>query len=575
MYGGPAMGRATRSLAAAAVVLLAAPSGTGAAAPVTGWSVVQITAPSADAYDLNLTGISCTVAGDCWAVGTEGIPGNSYHSLIEHWDGSAWTFVASPASRRDLPVELHGIGCTASTSCWAVGRVDRASSTQPEGALIERWDGRSWTVAPAPPSLGLLADLNAVDCPDPKLCYAVGVVRHPVADLRPDASLVLRWNGDLWTLDPTHDTPVSCPPRTVCGTTLRAVGCGVPIGRQEAEGATACLAVGSIARTPQGTTLDQPVVEELRGGSWRLTTVPRPPDAAEGLLTGVSCVRRAPSPKVPATPEPSAVATATPSKEPGKETHEHSSTRPAALTPRSGEPSSASVTPTALPRDARPVCLAVGYYDHEAQYRFNGRQVSPWSSPYALAFEDGRWSLQAVPAGKNEPTVRIGGVICGPSLFRSPPPSVHLAGPAECLAVGDSSLVETLPIPRAWVSDGSSWSDLDTGQLGHTVNSLSAVSCIPRTACVATGWTIYESATTTAAAFAGPPGPAVQAAASERRQAVIATYSAPSAPAAAGGPPSEWPRTAVAALAAGIALAAGLVWTRRRRHRTRDMYGDR
>jgi len=64
---------------------------------------------------------------DIWAVGDQG--------AIRHWDGEAWSVVASPAV-----ANLHGVWGARSDDVWAVGE---------DGAVIH-WDGTSWTVIDIP-----------------------------------------------------------------------------------------------------------------------------------------------------------------------------------------------------------------------------------------------------------------------------------------------------------------------------------------------------------------------------------------------------------------------------------------
>jgi hypothetical protein len=64
-------------------------------------------------------------------------------SLIAHWDGTAWTRVASPVL--STAQYLYGVAATAPDAVWAVGAQETSSATQ---ALILRWDGTTWTPVP-------------------------------------------------------------------------------------------------------------------------------------------------------------------------------------------------------------------------------------------------------------------------------------------------------------------------------------------------------------------------------------------------------------------------------------------
>src|SRR5439155_4825174 len=65
--------------------------------PMGSWSIVA--SPDADTTRQNeLNGVTCVSASDCWTVGNYYSSANAYQTLIEHWDGNAWTLVPSPTS---------------------------------------------------------------------------------------------------------------------------------------------------------------------------------------------------------------------------------------------------------------------------------------------------------------------------------------------------------------------------------------------------------------------------------------------------------------------------------------------
>ena len=76
-----------------------------------------------------------------WAVG---FCDNFSGDLVEHWDGTSWSVVSSPAFNGTNDI-LHGISADASNDVWAVGNSG--------GGLILHFDGTSWsrTVLPDPP----------------------------------------------------------------------------------------------------------------------------------------------------------------------------------------------------------------------------------------------------------------------------------------------------------------------------------------------------------------------------------------------------------------------------------------
>jgi len=105
----------------------------------TSWSVLPT--PSVDANCNSLTAVSCLNANYCVAVGSEGA--SPTQTLVETWNGAAWSVVASPNPDPSFDY-LSSVSCTSSTNCVAVGGL----YTSPyHDALIETWDGSTWTAA--------------------------------------------------------------------------------------------------------------------------------------------------------------------------------------------------------------------------------------------------------------------------------------------------------------------------------------------------------------------------------------------------------------------------------------------
>ncbi len=95
-----------------------------------GWSVVPSASPGGD-YN-SLQGVAAKSVSNAWAVGTQrATPGSSFRTLIEQWNGTAWTPVASPSpSRGDN--WLFGVAAVPGGGFLAVGNAGPR-------ALIERY----------------------------------------------------------------------------------------------------------------------------------------------------------------------------------------------------------------------------------------------------------------------------------------------------------------------------------------------------------------------------------------------------------------------------------------------------
>jgi hypothetical protein len=89
-------------------------------------------------------GVAAMPDGTLWAVGKHRESAD-YQPLIERFDGTAWTVVASPAVKGSAV--LKDVIATPDGGAWAVGwSVLDGGVTRP---LIERWDGTRWSVVVA------------------------------------------------------------------------------------------------------------------------------------------------------------------------------------------------------------------------------------------------------------------------------------------------------------------------------------------------------------------------------------------------------------------------------------------
>jgi hypothetical protein len=133
--------------------------------------------------------VAAASATDAWAVGSK-----SGHSLIEHWNGTAWRSVLAPNPAK-FPTHLIAVTASSATNAWAVGfRV-----ITPRRTLIEHWNGHLWTIVTSP-NVGTEDNyLNAVVATSGSNAWAVGS-RATASGYR---NLVERWNGVAWKVQPS------------------------------------------------------------------------------------------------------------------------------------------------------------------------------------------------------------------------------------------------------------------------------------------------------------------------------------------------------------------------------------
>jgi hypothetical protein len=162
----------------------------------TSWTVVASPSPSSTANVLN--GIAATGTSDIWAVGYQN--GSASQPLIEHWNGSAWSVVPSPA--RPAGSVLNAVTAISATDAWAVGTQPQPT-THATLTLVEHWNGTSWSVVPSPNlsttygSSNVLRGVAAVTSND---VWAVGMDQNQNTNYHQHRTLTLHWNGVSWSV---------------------------------------------------------------------------------------------------------------------------------------------------------------------------------------------------------------------------------------------------------------------------------------------------------------------------------------------------------------------------------------
>jgi hypothetical protein len=201
-----------------------------------------------------------------------GTSGFQTFPLAEHWNGSAWTVLPTPAPRHPGGGELLvSVSCTGSTSCMAVGQTQ---VVVPPGftnlhPFAESWNGTKWQIVPTPTLTHAGATLNGVSCTSSTSCMAVGGegrLRNPT-----QFTLAAQWNGTAWTF---VSTP---PPLTPGGTALNTVSC---------TSTSACMAAGFFGFN-DGTGTQLTLSEQWNGTKWQIRTTPTPGNS--GSFGGVAC----------------------------------------------------------------------------------------------------------------------------------------------------------------------------------------------------------------------------------------------------------------------------------------------
>lgn len=143
-----------------------------------------------------LDGVAATSSNNAWAVGSFGNRTAS-HTLIEHWDGTAWRVQSSPNPGGRS--SLSSVAATSPSNVWAVG-----SHGDPARPLVEHWDGTSWKIQSSPKAAGsTLSYLESVAATSRTNAWAVGYYYRPGGSST--RTLVLHWNGRAWKRQSSAD----------------------------------------------------------------------------------------------------------------------------------------------------------------------------------------------------------------------------------------------------------------------------------------------------------------------------------------------------------------------------------
>ncbi len=139
-----------------------------------------------------LAGVACRSTSWCVAVGATN-PVAGLQALVEQWNGTAWTVVASPPPTSSQTSSLSGVACPSTSQCAAVGFTSDGSTSL---SLVEQWNGTAWSAATLPTVAGTVSSsLSSVSCTGPSSCTAVGTYELPALN---HLTASLTWNGSTW-----------------------------------------------------------------------------------------------------------------------------------------------------------------------------------------------------------------------------------------------------------------------------------------------------------------------------------------------------------------------------------------
>ena len=141
-----------------------------------------------------LNGVVALSANNAWAVGR----GRNGAALAEHWNGRAWSIV--PSGNATSSNLLTGVAAIAGNNVWAVGYAITTDGTnQPDKTMIQHWNGSAWSLvaSPSPASNDTLSGVAARSATDG---WAVGTRQDRSGAIPIDRTLTEHWNGTTWSV---------------------------------------------------------------------------------------------------------------------------------------------------------------------------------------------------------------------------------------------------------------------------------------------------------------------------------------------------------------------------------------
>jgi hypothetical protein len=245
------------------------PGATKTPSPPHTWRLSQSPNPPNPAPDQPLGslffGVSAASPAEGWAVGVSMVDDQGPHDLIEHWNGTAWSIVASP----DHGV-LWAVAAVSPNDVWAVGGISSTSifDSLPTNTQILHWNGTAWSAVPSPNPGSKSNQLSSVVALSATDVWAVGSFSGADGVERP---LIERWDGTAW-----HVVASPAPPGS--GRSVLSAITRVPGTKQ-------LWAVGTTSMTTDpNVTNDQVLTERWDGATWSLVSAPALPQGTQGCM---------------------------------------------------------------------------------------------------------------------------------------------------------------------------------------------------------------------------------------------------------------------------------------------------
>lgn len=181
------------------------------------WSRVAVPDPNAgNSLYSNLHNIVASPSGDLWAIGEYGTSATTDSLYSLHYDGASWHLIplARPSDQGAV-VSAWSIAAITADDVWAAGEQGTNARTN---TLIEHWNGAAWSIVPSPfdhagtSGTQTFADLGSLTARSSNDVWASGTYNtydFTTGTSGQDHALLIHWGGSAWTQDtslPTETT---------------------------------------------------------------------------------------------------------------------------------------------------------------------------------------------------------------------------------------------------------------------------------------------------------------------------------------------------------------------------------
>lgn len=223
----------------------------------------RVPSPSRQVYN-ELSAIKVLSPDDVWAVGSSGDRNFGDFTLIEHWNGTAWSIVPSPDPGSDTN-SLRAVDGVSPEDLWAVGSYDSGGNLAQPLAL--HWDGTAWSQVDVPGLNSLRATLSGLVVISAGDVWAAGYTWGQGGGIA-YRTLLLHWDGTAWTQVPSPNA-------------------GTWDDRLTSISAVSAGDIWVAGRSGRADGIYQPLVEHFDGTTWSIVPLPSV-DPVNGFLNGIS-----------------------------------------------------------------------------------------------------------------------------------------------------------------------------------------------------------------------------------------------------------------------------------------------